>query len=178
MRKLLSIALIAALIVSMTLVMGITVGSSNNGLAFAADTIPVDEEHFPDAGFRDYLTEMYGSSVDPASVTEIDVSQLSIESLEGIQYFTALEYLTCSENSLSSLDVSHNTALKSLYCGENNLNSLDVSKNTALEDLFCGNCGLNALDVSHNTGLRALDLEANNLSSLDVSSNTALKSLN
>ena len=199
MRKLLSITLIAALIVSLTPLMGITVGSSNDMIAYAADTIPIDEEHFPDAGFRDYITEMYGNSVDPSIVTELDVSERSIKSLEGLIYFTDLVYLMCNNNNLSSLDISHNTALeyldcngnnlnrldvshnialKSLYCGENNLNSLDVSQNTALEDLFCANCGLNVLNVSHNKVLRALDCEANNLSNLDISRNTDMRILN
>ena len=90
---------------------------------------------------------------------------------------TALEYLNCGGNQLSSLDVSKNTALKYLYCGDNQLNSLDVSKNTALERLDCYSNQLSSLDVSGLTALEYLNCDRNQLSSLDVSKNTALEVL-
>ena len=175
MKKLLSIALIAAMIVSVTPLTEINLGSSNSGLVYAAEVIPIDEEHFPDAGFRGYLTSAFGSSFSPTSVTVLDLSKLGITSLEGIQYFTALKDLNCSYCNLSSLDVSHNTALEALYCSNNKLSSLDVSNNTALKYLNCGSNNLSSLDVSHNTALVDLDCSFNyHLSSLDVSHNDAL----
>jgi Leucine-rich repeat (LRR) protein len=45
---------------------------------------------------------------------------------------TALTYLDCDSNQLTSLDVSQNTALTELRCYDNQLTSLDVSQNTAL----------------------------------------------
>jgi Leucine-rich repeat (LRR) protein len=46
--------------------------------------------------------------------------------------------LLCSNNQLTSLDVSNNIdSLTILYCEENQLTSLDVSANTALTDLKC-----------------------------------------
>ena len=47
--------------------------------------------------------------------------------------------LDCSENSLTTLDVSHNAALQELYCFSNSLSTIDVTKNTALTSLGCGN---------------------------------------
>jgi hypothetical protein len=90
---------------------------------------------------------------------------------------TALTELYCSDNQLTSLDVSKNTALKTLYCFDNQLTSLDVSKNTALEYLFCYWNQLTSLDVSKNTALKTLYCFDNQLTSLDVSKNTALEYL-
>ena len=177
MKRLLSIALIAALIVSGTPLMGITLGSNNNGFAYAANTIPIDEEHFPDDYFRNQLTGWYGSSFDPATVTTLRMGYFNIASFEGLQYFTALETLDCSGNKLSSLDVSHNTKLKQLNCGSNSLVSLDVSHNTELETLQCFINKLSSLDVSHNKKLKNLYCDSNNLKSLDVSHNTVLETL-
>ena len=63
---------------------------------------------------------------------------------------TALTYLNCHYNQLTSLDVSKNTALTYLDCRSNQLTSLDVSKNTVLTDLECSpmndNQGNNLLD--------------------------------
>ncbi len=82
--------------------------------------------------------------------------------------------LVCSDNSLSTLDVTKNTALTYLDCGYNSLTSLDVTKNTALTYLGCYYNSLTALDVSHNAALQQLECYVNSLSTLDVTKNTAL----
>lgn len=101
-----------------------------------------------------------------------------VESMPEIKYFTSLEYLDCSYNKLTSLDVSNNTALKYLYVDENQLTSLDVSNNTALRELSCYDTQLTSLDLSNNTALEFLYCRAaNQLTSLDLSNNTALTRL-
>ena len=87
---------------------------------------------------------------------------------------TALNVLDCANNQLTSIDVSKNTALNVLYCANNQPTSLDVSKNTALTDLDCRNNQLTSLDVSNNTALEQLDTSKNQLTSLDLSNNAAL----
>ena len=177
MKKLLSIALIAALIVSVTPLMGINGVNDSAGVAYATEEIPIDEDHFPDANFRAFLTKEYGSSFDPTSVCKLDVQCNHIASLEGIQYFTSLEILYCSTNYIDSLDLSYNTALVELWCDQNNLSSLDLSHNTALKYLKCCINMLSSLDVSHNTALEYLDCQGNLLNNLDLSHNTALEYL-
>jgi hypothetical protein len=51
--------------------------------------------------------------------------------------YCAFTYLYCSNNQLTSLDVSKNTDLTNLSCENNQLTALDVSKNTALTYLEC-----------------------------------------
>ena len=85
--------------------------------------------------------------------------------------------MSCSNNQLTSLDVSKNTALTDLDCYHNQLTNLDVSENTVLKELWCSDNQLTSLDVSKNTALEILDCYANQLTSLDVSQNTALTSL-
>jgi len=133
-----------------------------------------------------------------AAVKKIDFYSADITTvadLTGVDHFTALTVLDCSDNKLTSLDVSKNTALTELWCTNNLLTSLDVSSNTALKHLTCYSNDLTSLDVSKNTTLLtlncfgnklqslnlrgctelyALHCEYNNLKSLDVSSNTAL----
>jgi Leucine-rich repeat (LRR) protein len=81
---------------------------------------------------------------------------MSIADLKGIEYFTALNELNCSNNKLTALDLSANTALETLHCNNNQLTALDVSKNMALEELLCYDNKLTALDVSKNTALTIL----------------------
>ena len=90
---------------------------------------------------------------------------------------TALEYLFCFDNQLTSLDVSSNTALTELECNNNQLTSLDVSTNTTLISLDCSLNQLTSLDLTTNTALEVLYCPYNELTSLDLSSNTALTEL-
>ena len=93
----------------------------------------------------------------------------NVQSMPEIKYFTALEYLECHRNLLTSLDVSNNTALEYLECGYNQLTSLDVSKNTALAYLYCYENQLTSLDVSNNTALEYLECGYNHLETLTIS---------
>lgn len=103
---------------------------------------------------------------------------LKISNLKGIEAFTALTGLFCHNNQLTfHLDLSKNTALDYLNCDYNPLTSLDLSKNTALTKLSCGSNKLTSLDVSKNVALTYLNCEWNKLTSLDVSQNNALTSL-
>ena len=151
----------------------------------AADgDVAINETNFPDANFRRYVSESCDTNGDGvlspteiSDVTEILCSQRGIASLKGIEFFTALKELHCSENQLTLLDVSKNTALEWLDCGGNQLTSLDVSGCTALTDLRCSFNQLTSLDVSGNAALTELYCYDNQLKSLDVSKNTALTTL-
>jgi len=107
----------------------------------------------------------------------IDVTSKGIVNLSGIEFFTSIKQLSCSYNSLTTLDVSKNTALTSLLCSNNLLTGLDVTKNTALSLLACYSNQLTTLDVSKNTALTFLDCDNNSLATLDLSKNNLLSSL-
>ena len=88
--------------------------------------VVINEENFPDPTFRDYVNEKFDTTDDDvltadeiAFIDWINVEDMYITDLTGIEYFTNLVYLYCSENQLTSLDVSRNTALIELICEEN-----------------------------------------------------------
>jgi len=112
-----------------------------------------------------------------SGLTKLDVSGSQISDLTGIQDFTALNYLYCDNNQLTSLDVTKNTALTTLWFSRNLLTSLDVTQNTALNELLGNFNDLTSFDVSKNTSLTNLSLYGNKLTSLNVQKNIALKSL-
>ena len=145
----------------------------------------------PDAHFFNYLINNTAINTDSdgsigfISIAEatgfagtINVQGLSIANLTGISAFTALTYLDCYNNQLTSLNVSGNTALTTLYCDNNLLTSLNVSANTALDGLNCSFNSLTSLNVSANTALTRLGCNNNQLTSLNVSANTDLTGLN
>lgn len=147
------------------------------------EPVAINATNFPDEKFRNYLlAQSYGKDAvltedEMLTITELDVSKKGISKLIGIEHFTALKYLYCSSNSLTSLDVSKNTTLIVLLCSNNRLESLDVTKNTELRNLHCFGNSLTSLDVSKNTALKELFCSRNSLKSLDVSKNTALTNL-
>lgn len=108
------------------------------------------------------------------TLTSLDVSKSNISDLTGIQDFAALTNLNCSQNSLTTLNISKNTALTTLDCSTNRITSLDVSNNIALLNLSCYSNQLTSLNVKANTALTKLDSGSNLYTSLDVRSNTAL----
>lgn len=107
----------------------------------------------------------------------INISNLSITNLTGIEYFTALKVLDCSINQLTDLDLSNNTALIALNCENCNLNNLNISTNSNLLRLNCMFNNLSILNISNNPHLRALNCGANQLNSLDLQSNIELSIL-
>ena len=106
-------------------------------------------------------------------VTFLQCSNNQLTSLD-VSKATALEFLDCFLNQLTSLNVSGCTALRVLTCYDNQLTSLNVSKNTALEFLYCFRNQLTNLNVSGCTALRKLTCYDNQLTSLNVSGCTAL----
>ncbi len=139
------------------------------------------------------------------AVTMMDVgvpygaSWAEINTVEGLQYFTNLEYLNCQNNNIASLDLSPFSALETLICYNNQFTSLDLSNSSTLQTLLCagnnlgsidlsalsnlidlnvGSCGLNSLDVSNNGNLEKLQYYFNTIQSINFENLSNLKELN
>lgn len=122
-------------------------------------------------------------------VTELYLGDKGISDLTGIQEFSnlkklscirnnfdtlilqlnSLEELTCSNNSLTYLDVSNLPNLRRLSCLKNMLQELDISKNVKLKTLSCSINELTLIDISKNTQLEYINIGENNISSIDLS---------
>ncbi len=149
--------------------------------------VPIDEEHFPDGGFRSYVADHFDpdgngilSPEEAADVTEMNVELRHISSMKGIEFFPALKTLNCSNNQLTELDVTKNSALEVLLCayqGSAGLTELDVTQNPALTALYCAKNKLTELDVTQNPMLVKMDCTNNQLTALDVTHNPALEEL-
>ena len=141
-------------------------------------SVKINEINFPDGKFREYLSEVFDTDndgyINVSDVTSINCMGKEIVSLEGIEFFEELTDLKCSNNQLTSLDVSKCTGLTVLWCSNNQLTSLDISKCTELTDLMCYGNEFASLDVSKCTELTFLDCGSNQLNSLDVSECTEL----
>lgn len=81
---------------------------------FEATGVYIDEATFPDENFFAWVLEMcdidgngWLSESEIARVTTMDLRGLGIASLAGIERFTALERLDCSDNKLTELDITN-----------------------------------------------------------------------
>jgi len=106
------------------------------------------EQALIDLGY-DYVIDGQVLSSNINTLLVLDVDGKNITDLTGIEGFTALTSLNCSQNQLTSLDLTQNTALTSLSCSQNQLTSLDVSQNTELEELICYSNQLNCLNIAN-----------------------------
>lgn len=174
---------IFSVVLSLIMVLSVLQPSAIN--AFASDGTSINEETFPDAQFRNYVKENFDtdgngslSAEELDAVTKINLgSRLGITSLKGIEYFTSLLSLVCSDNKITELNLDKNTALETLVIVYNLLTELDVSNNTALKNLQCYHNQITKLDISKNTALEYFDCSENRLTSLDTENNKALKYL-
>lgn len=79
----------------------------------------------------------------------IDWRKVGLKGELSTEKFSALHYLYCNNNQLTSLDVTKNTALKTLQCYGNQLSRLDVTKNTKLLDDAI-RCDANVIIIRNN----------------------------
>ena len=96
------------------------------------------------------------------AVTVINTGGMSIESMNGIEYFKNLTVISCPANRLTSLDVSGKTALTDLICPSNKLSSLNISGCTALQTVIALNNRLSTLDASDMSSQDSYSLQCGN----------------
>ena len=161
---------------------------------------------FDDGNFKTFCLNNYDQNGDgqisfaEAKIpTIMEIDDKNISNINGIEYFINLKELSCSNNALTSVDLSSNTKLEYLSLDGNQLTSIDLSHNTLLLGLNVYDNELSSLDISsnpylqyvqawenkittftshaRNTELTSLRLDDNLLNSLDVSHLISLKSL-
>ena len=102
------------------------------------------------------------------AVTSITVPLAQITSLSGVEHFSNLKTLNCSNNKISSLALQGLTNLETLNCSYNELRFLDLEGLTRLETLSCFDNQLDYLLIGGLTNLKKLYCQRNQLKSLIV----------
>jgi Leucine-rich repeat (LRR) protein len=99
-------------------------------------------------------------------VSSLNLRDLKLYSLVGIQSFKNLKSLNCNDNLLRSLNVTGLTNLEDLDCSFNEIVSLNVTGLTNLKELNCSYNVLTSINVIGLTNLRTLGCNYNQLTSL------------
>ena len=167
------------LLIALILLIALTAGA-----ALAADGVKIDSANFPDAVFRKYVSAEFDTDKN-GTLSEkelgyadlVNVSGLNVKDLTGIGHLTSLKKLYCSQNALTTLDVSGNPKLETLACYDTRLKTVDLSKNPALKEFSCDGCPITKLDLTKNTTLAILSCSSTKLTALDLSGNPDLSYL-
>jgi len=128
----------------------------------------------PDANFVTYLQTLVpaamqndslntSSTLVTTSIHTINVRSKNISNLSGVEYFTSLTYLDCSQNSINTLPAMPST-LKTLWCSNNIISTLPALPNT-LNYLYADTNNIASIS-SLPTSLRVLTCGFNQLISL------------
>ena len=157
----------------------------SGGAGHVRAAVVIDESTFPDPVFRavisgpDYDRDLNGIIDDAEIALTINIycEGMGITSIQGVEYFTALQGLWCKDNYISYMDLSNNKDLHGVWCSGNLFTSLDFSANPELEWVYCYDCNLSYLNVSNNPKMAFIECNTNPLPALDVSHNPLLEHL-
>jgi hypothetical protein len=104
----------------------------------------------------------------------LDISNQNISDLTGIEDFTVLSSLDCSNNNLTTLDLSQNNYLQILDCSYNQITSLTIIFDSLhpfqnYSSLYCNNNQLTSLDLSQSSCLTFVSGESSFKSNTSLS---------
>ena len=147
------------------------------------------ETYVPDNNFEQALMDDVNINVDPIlddyvptaiieTLTNLDINGKNISDLTGIEDFIALQNLNCSDNDLSTVDLSKNINLIEIDCSNNVFSVIDFTENTALITINCSDNMLSDLDLIANTNVTNLNISNNTFSEFNPSNIPTLQILN
>ena len=156
----------------------------NEDIVISSDYVALlTSQYFPDTNFRNYLLNRYPkhyiTDSDVTSCISLNLSDMSIASIEGIKYFTNLTTLKFNNNpNLTKADLTNNTKIYRLECSGCALTTLSIRELDQLVTLDCSNNRLNYIDLTTSLKLETLNCSNNLFSFLNTSFNDKLKSYN
>lgn len=127
----------------------------------SAESISIDEAHFPDDVFREYVSEHFDTKNKDGILSDEEIKEVvkieylpdNVSSIKGIEYFTYLESLSVSNTQVETVDVSENSALKSLYVVGPSIKVVDTGELQSLDQFWADDTSITSIDLQSNTAL-------------------------
>ena len=121
------------------------------------------------AKVQKYINQKYLKE-ERKKVIELDISNHNLEGELNLIEFVNLKVLNCSNNKLTTLNVSKCSKLRELYCYNNCLINLDLDDLLNLEEIECSSNLLTDINLPREPKkLVKLNLQDNNLSERNIS---------
>lgn len=141
-------------------------------------------EAFTDKNLLAYLLKTYDLNDDKllthgelSGVTELECAGKNISSLAGIEMFSNLLSLDCSNNNIAVLNLENCSKLTSLNISGNAFATIDLSKNAALQTLTAQSVNATKLDLSGCMDLSSADFSNANIGTLILDGLTKLPTI-
>ncbi|GGF01110.1 LamG-like jellyroll fold domain-containing protein [Flavobacterium limi] len=109
--------------------------------------------------------------------TSLQLSSSNISDLTGIEDFEDLRYLDCTNNNLTTINLTKNDSLRDLDCSNNKISLLNLEKNLKLQYLLISDNKITDLNLTKNDSIESISAQRNLLTSLNLSKNKKLHSL-
>ncbi|MDE6475461.1 MAG: hypothetical protein K2L08_01225, partial [Erysipelotrichaceae bacterium] len=153
--------------------------------------IAINSTNFPDPFFRQYIKDFYAKT-DGAVLSESERNRLTqidfgatkenprtdIRSLEGIQYFPSLEYLSCQYQSelTGDLDLRQFQSLKSVDVSDTKITDINIEGLTTLTFFDIGQTLVaeGELDFSQNKSIKTIDISKTGITKINIDGITTL----
>lgn len=108
----------------------------------------------------------------------LNIQNSFISSIEGIEYFTNLEYIDFRNNLITNVALNSLVSLNTLVLNNNLLSVLDLNSLINLKSLSCNNNDIVLLNINNLTLLEYLDFSFNQLTNINLNNFPNLKNLN
>ncbi|ULC58569.1 T9SS type A sorting domain-containing protein [Flaviramulus sp. BrNp1-15] len=143
---------------------------------FGETYVPDDnfEQTLIDLGFDAGALDDYVLTTTIEVITNLNISGNNIVDLTGIEDFTALQNLNCSNNNLSEIDLTENINLIELNCSNNTLDELNLSEAINISNLNISNNLFTLFDASILPNLASFNCDFNAIIELDFQQNLLL----
>lgn len=160
-------------------------------------TDPNFENYLIAKGYDDVL-DGYVKKENVKNINGLDLDNLNINSLQGIEGFSSLTWIYFRNNNIQNVNFSQNINLKKIV-GENNaLTNITLPQNNKIETLLlahnqltqlnistqlnltyfsAGNNNLTEINVKNNIKINDLSLNENNISEINLNNNTSIENL-
>ncbi|MBK8819864.1 MAG: T9SS type A sorting domain-containing protein [Saprospiraceae bacterium] len=116
--------------------------------------------------------------IEALNIKSIILRNQDISNVNEINLFQNLEFIDCTFNNISNLQISELIKLKILFCSENQLTSLDLHNLDKLERIHCSKNKITKLELINPENLIVLNCINNLITELIIKNVPALQGLN
>ena len=157
---------------------------TNNYSRPGSASVLINESTFPDSYFRWYVSAYFDingdgllSDNEAASANVITCNSQGVTSLKGIEYFTELTRLGCTDGNLTSLDLTNLHKMEWLDCARNRISYLRISKTYTWDYICIAGNNLGSISLQDMASVRCLDCAGNPMGSVDISGCSGMERL-
>ena len=146
--------------------------------------LPIDEEHFPDAAMREYISLRYDedqnkrlSDEELEKVTEFKPTQ-NVKDLKGMELFTKLKEVSLFELDIEKLELNENFNLEKLYISDCTIGSdINLTNHLHLKDVKITGSSAGKLSICDTQALANVELFESSFSKVEIINCRNLESL-